>query len=356
MPFPSSPEPGQDQRILDLALRLAIVGGALWALLRLIAPFVELGLWTVVTASALFPIWRWFSLRIGAWPAAAAVTFGALAVVLGPIAVLTNSAIRSAEALLARLQAGQLVLPDLPESVRELPIIGDPINSNWELARTNIHELVTRFGPRLIGFGEAAAGPALHFAAAMAIFLAAVALAGALYVPGARLGQDLRRTTGSLLGPRGVRFIDIASGTVRTVARGVLGVAAIQALIMGVGLVVLDVPGAGLLALAALALSALQIGATPVAAVVIVWAWLTRDAGAAALLTVWMTIGAFIDLPLKPALLGSGFGTPRLLIFAGVTMGAVAYGPVGLFVGPVLLAVIWDMLRDAAAERPGGIE
>lgn len=355
MPIPPA---DPQRRTPELALRLILAAAFLWALVRLVGPFVELALWAVVTASALFPLWRWLAARIGAWPAAAAVTLGALALVLGPIAVLAHSAVQSAEILLSRIHAGRMNLPDLPEAVRNLPMVGAVIETNWDLARTNIQELATRFGPRLLGFGEAAARPALHFAEGMAIFLTAVVLAGALYVPGARLGREARSAAAVFLGRRGERFVDIASGTVRTVARGVLGVAAIQALVIGTGLVVLGAPAAGLLALAVLALSALQAGVMPVTVPVTIWAWFSQPPAAAALLTIWMTVGTFLDLPLKPALLGSSLGTPRLLIFAGVMMGAIAYGPIGLFIGPVLLAVVWDLLRDEMAEarRSGGIE
>lgn len=353
VPPPSGPADGQ-----ALALRLALAGLVLWALLRLIAPFLELGLWAVVTASALHPLWRWLAGRIGSWPAAALLTLGALLVVLGPMALLAASAVRSAELLAARIHGGHLVLPAPPASLLDLPVVGPAIASNWDLARTNFHELVTRVGPRLIGFGEAAARPALHFAEGMAIFLAAVALAGALYVPGARIGAALRHRAARLLGERGGRFVDLASGTIRVVARGVLGVAAVQALIIGTGMMVAGVPAAGLLALAVLALAALQVGVMPITVPVVVWGWLTLDPGQAILLTAWLTLGTFIDLVLKPIMLGSSLGTPRLVIFAGVMMGAISYGPVGLFVGPVLLAVVWDVLRtglEAPTDRTGGI-
>lgn len=363
MPVPP-PSGHSDRQALDLALRLAIAGLVFWALLRLVAPFVELGLWAVVTASALYPLWRWLAGRIGPWPAAALVTLGALLVVLGPMALLATSAVRSAELLTARIHGGQLVLPPPPASLVHLPVVGPAVESNWELARTNFHELMTRYGPRLIGFGEAAARPALHFAEGMAIFLAAVALAGLLYVPGDRIGDELRRRAAGFLGERGGRFVDIASGTIRVVARGVLGVAAVQALIIGTGMMYGGVPAAGLLALAVLALAALQIGVMPITVPVVIWAWFTLDAGQAILLTAWLTVGTFIDLVLKPIMLGSSLGTPRLVIFAGVMMGAISYGPIGLFIGPVLLAVVWDVLRtgldgpanlDAPAARPKGV-
>ncbi|PJN96229.1 hypothetical protein CNY89_03820 [Amaricoccus sp. HAR-UPW-R2A-40] len=115
---------------------------------------------------------------------------------------------------------------------------------------------------------------------------------------------------------------------------------------------------AGLLALAVLALAALQVGVMPITVPVVIWAWFARDPGQAILLTAWLTVGTFIDLVLKPIMLGSSLGTPRLVIFAGVMMGAISYGPIGLFIGPVLLAVVWDVLRtglDGPEVRPKGV-
>ena len=318
-----------------------------------------------VIAAVTHPGYLWLRDRTGMRPGAAAglVTLVALLVALGPLAILTVSLAESATWLAGQARSPSFELPHPPAWLLELPLVGKAIVSNWELANTNIDAFLVRYGHLLIGAGERAALPALHFAETAAVILAAVALSGFLLVPGMRLGAALRHASVRFVSERGARFTDLALATVRNVARGVLGVAAIQALLFGTGALVAGAPGAGVLTLAALVLAIVQIGLFPLTLPLLAWAWLTHDAGAAVLMTAWFLPVSLIDIPLKPLLLGMSAtaSTPTLVLFAGVIAGSVAYGLIGLFVGPILLAIVYETLRSevlgaGAPPRPGGIE
>ena len=350
---------------VDIALHLGAIALFVFLVLDLIRPFSALLIWSVIVAAALHPIYSWLADRLGGRRrlAATLVTLATLLVVLGPVAMLSASLVGSGEWVIQQFRSGGVQLPQPPEALLDLPGVGPAIRSNWELATSNLEGFLARYGPTLLGAGERAILPTIRFAEGAFTFFAAVALSGLLHIHGEKAAVALRRFTGHALGPRNARFVDIASATIRNVARGVIGVAVIQALLIGVGLIVAEVPAAGILTLVCLVLAIVQIGVLPVVVPVMVWAWFTRDGSSAALLSAYLLPVGLIDIPLKPLMLGRALTTPPLVIFAGVVGGAVAYGLIGLFIGPILLAIAYELLRarlyDADPVAPpvlGGIE
>lgn len=186
----------------------------------------------------------------------------------------------------------------------------------------------------------------------------AIILAGLLLVPGPQLARGGRRIASRILAPRGAQFVDMAAVTVRNVSSGVVGIALLQALLIGLVLHGAGVAGAGLLALVILALCIVQVGPALVVLPVLVWGWLTLPPAGALVLTGMLVPLTFMDNVLKPLLMGRGLGTPVLVIFMGVIGGTLSFGLIGLFVGPVVLAVFYDLVvvwlrqdPDAAAGR-----
>jgi len=145
--------------------------------------------------------------------------------------------------------------------------------------------------------------------------------------------------------------VQIAGATIRAVARGVIGVAALQAFLIGIGLVTAGVPGASLLTLASLVLGIIQIGPTLVILPVIIWAWTAMDTTTALLVTPYMIPVNLIDNVLRPLVMGRGLDTPIIVILIGVIGGTISLGLTGLFLGPIILAVIWELLMAWIRER-----
>jgi predicted PurR-regulated permease PerM len=141
----------------------------------------------------------------------------------------------------------------------------------------------------------------------------------------------------------GDKFVELAGTTIRAVSRGVIGISILQAVIGGIGMSFAGVPGASLLTLAILVLGIIQIGPLLIVAPLVVWSWTTMTTGPALALTACMGTVSFIDNFLKPFVLTHGLASPRLVTFIGVIGGVLAYGFAGLFVGPVVLAVAWDL-------------
>lgn len=138
-------------------------------------------------------------------------------------------------------------------------------------------------------------------------------------------------------------FLELAGATIRAVSQGVIGVAIIQSLLAGVGFKLAGIPSAGLLAFAVLLLTIVQIGAGLVLFPVIIWVWIDKDFTTALLLTLFFGVVGILDNVLKPLVMGRGLTTPTLVIFVGVVGGTLAHGIVGLFIGPIILSLAWEL-------------
>ena len=137
--------------------------------------------------------------------------------------------------------------------------------------------------------------------------------------------------------------MQLAGATMRNVSQGVIGVALLQSMLSGIGFIVAGIPGSGLLALAVLIFGILQLPGI-VLVPLIVWAWTAMPAAPALALTAWLIPVALINNVLSPLLMAHGLKTPMPVIFAGVMGGAMAHGIIGLFLGPLVLAVAWELI------------
>src|SRR5262249_9694146 len=164
----------------------------------------------------------------------------------------------------------------------------------------------------------------------------------------------IRTMVSRIVTDRSADFVALAGATIRTVAQGVIGIAIIQALLAGIVLKIAGVPHASVLAFAVLMLGIIQIGAAPILIPVAIWIWTVKDVGTAVLITILLVLVGASDNALKPLLMGRGLSTPVLVIFIGVLGGTLAHGLLGLFVGPIVLAVVWELVmalsREEAAE------
>ena len=342
--------------IIQLAVRLALLTFLAYWSFVLVRPFIPILIWSMVLTVALYPPYDWLSRHLGdrPKPAAAIITITILAIVVGPIAWFGIGVVDGLQDLAGHLSAGTLTIPLPPEGVKDWPIVGAQIYTLWDHASTNLRAALHELAPYL----KPLAGPILGFAGSAGFgtlkFIAAIALSGFLFHYGPRLVAAIRKIQARLVTRRSQDFVALAGLTIRTVANGVIGVAALQALLAGIGLKLTGVPHAGVLAFAVLILAILQIGSAVVLIPVIIWIWATKDFAVALPLTVYLLIVGLADNVLKPLLMGRGLNTPMLVIFIGVLGGMRAHGILGLFVGPIILAVTWELamawIREERAE------
>ena len=332
--------------IIQLAVRLGLLAFLVYWSFVLVRPFIPILVWSMVLTVALYPPYDWLSVHLGDRPklAATTITVVILAIIIGPVTWLGFGLVDGLQGFADQLGAGTLAIPSPPEGVKDWPVVGGQIYTLWDHASTNLRAALRELAPHL----KPLAGPVLAFAGSAGFgtlkFVAAVAISGFLFHYGPRFVAAIRRIQARLVTQRSQDFVALAGLTIRTVAQGVIGVAVLQSLLAGIGLKLAGVPHAGVLAFAVLILAILQIGSAVVLIPVILWIWATKDFAVALPLTIYLLVVGLADNVLKPMLMGRGLNTPMLVIFIGVLGGMLAHGILGLFVGPIILAVTWELM------------
>jgi len=345
---------GED--VIQLVIRLGLLALLIIWTFLIIRPFVPILAWSGVLAVAFYPAFSWVARILGGRPktAAAILTLVTLGIVLGPATWLGVSAVDGGRELARQLGTGDLALQSAPESIKSWPLIGPTLFDLWDQAYNNIRAVLREVAPYL----QPLAGPLLSLAGDASVgtlqFLVSVFVAGFLFPQGPRLVEAGRGFLARIVPEQSEHFLGLAGATIRAVAQGVIGVAIVQALLAGIGFKLAAVPSAGLLAFLVLLLSIVQIGAFLVLLPVIIWIWTAKDVTTALLLTVFLVVVGFIDTMLKPLVMGRGLNTPTIVIFVGVIGGTLAHGIVGLFIGPIILSVAWELavawIRNDRAE------
>jgi len=335
-----------NEALLVFVIRIVCIGLLAYWSLVLIKPFLAVIVWSVIIAVAIYPVFAWLSLKFHGRRkfAAVVITLFGLFVVLGPAAWLGVSLVESTQQLSARFGSGTLVIPSPIEAVKAWPLVGQKIYDSWLLASTNLRELLIEATPQLKPLGARLLSAAGSLGINLVEFVVAVAISGFLLIPGPALVQSVKNLLGHVAATRGEKFVDLAGATIRNVSRGVIGIALLQTLLAGVGLLVAGIPAAGLFSFLILLLGIIQIGPSIVVFPLIVWSWFRLDAAMAALFTIYMLNVSLFDNVLRPLVMAKGLNTPMPVIFVGAVGGTLAHGLIGLFVGPIVLSIAWQLL------------
>jgi predicted PurR-regulated permease PerM len=352
---------GED--VTHLVVRLGLLAFlAYWSFI-LVRPFVPILAWSAVLAVALYPAFDWLSSHLGGRPrlAATVVTALCLAIIIGPVAWLGVGLIDSLTEISEQFGNGRLVVPSPPAGLGDWPIVGQPLHEFWSKASTNLEAAFHQLAPYL----KPVAGYLLAFAGGLGIgmlkFLLSVVLAGFLFPSGRRLVAATKGFLSHVVAPRSEDFLALAGATIRSISQGVIGIAIFQALLIGLGLKLAGVPHASVLSFAVLIFGILQIGSLIVLLPVIIWIWSVKDFAIALPVTIFLVLAGISDNVLKPLLMGRGLATPMPVIFIGLIGGTLAHGIVGLFVGPIILAVAWELMmawirKDKVAPAGAGCD
>ncbi len=331
---------------VDIATRLGLIAlFAYWSIV-VVLPFLNLVVWAVILAVSLYPVHQWLTAHLGgrAKLASAVITVLGLTVVLGPAAALSLSLVESVQALIVGLRDGTLSVPAPSESVRTWPLIGENVYDFWALAATNLQSVLSAHRPFLVSTGGTLLGTIASVAGGVFTIAASVLIAGFLYGHGPALAEGARRLAKRVVADRGEAFINLTGATIRNVSRGVVGVSVLQALLAGIGLLFAGIPGAGLITVGVLILSIIQIGPGLLLIPVTIWVWVAMDAVPALVFTLYILPIMLIDNVLKPIVMSRGLRTPMLVILIGLVGGTLTHGLIGLFLGPIVLAVFYELL------------
>lgn len=335
---------GED--VIHLAVRLGLLAFLVYWSFILVQPFVPILAWSAVLAVALYPAFEWLSNRLGGRPKLAAIIITALClgIIIGPVAWLGVGLIDNLMELSEQFGSGSFVIPAPPAGLGDWPVIGRPLHDLWSTASNNLEAAFRQLAPYL----KPVAGYLLAFAGGLGLgtlkFLLSVILAGFLFPSGPRLVSASRGFLSHVVAQRSGEFLGLAGATIRSVSQGVIGIAIFQALLIGFALKLAGVPHASILSFAVLIFGILQIGSLVILLPVVIWIWSAKDFAIALPMTVFLALAGVSDNVLKPLLMGRGLTTPMPVIFIGLIGGTLAHGIVGLFVGPIILAVAWELM------------
>jgi len=343
------PQPASElsvENAVGVAVRLGLLIILVYASWRIIAPFLTIILWSAILAVALYPGYSRLSKWLGARRrlAAALITILCLVTVLGPVAWLGFALLRGAGALAAALHSGEILIPPPHESLKSWPLVGNRIYEVWQNIATNLQHELVRLAPTLKPLAKVLLETSKNVTFGLLEFLASLIISGFMFAPGPRLVSMLSTFLDHVLLARGKEMVALAGLTIRNVARGVVGIALLQSLFAGAGFAVAGIPAAGLWTFLSLVLGILQIGPGIIIFPMILWSWTWMEPTHALMFTVYMTPVGLIDNVLKPIVMASGLSIPMPVIFVGVIGGTIAYGIVGLFLGPIILSVSWALL------------
>lgn len=334
--------------ILDTVLQIGVLALLAYACGRIVLPFTSILLWSVILAVMLYPLHVRLAHSLGRRWSALLIGLVGVAVMLVPMVIGATSLASSIYWLVSGLQNHSLIVPPPPPRLAELPLIGQKLTETWGLVATNLPAALTKYGQMLSGPATWLVSFAGGLAANVLSFSLSFVIAAVLVAYGQGAAVFAQRLLAFVSGnrARGARLIALTAATIRGVALGVVGVAVIQSLLIGIGFFAIGLPAAGLLTFAALLLGIVQVPATLLTLPVILYVFATEATTPAVVFLVWSLIAGLSDNVLKPLMLGRGLEVPMLVILIGVIGGMLADGLLGLFLGPVLLAVGYVMFIE----------
>jgi predicted PurR-regulated permease PerM len=344
-------------RLMDVLIRAGLILAVAVLCYRVFSPFLTLTVWALILAVTLYPLHRAIAGRLNGRQGIAATLLVLLGIgiLVVPTAVLMSSLGDTVQDFITRVQTNAVEIPAPPDSVAAWPFVGAKLHATWSHAHDDLPGLVQSLQPKIGELARAALAFVASIAGALLLFLAAIILAGifmAFGEPGARACQAIfQRIAGQ---ERGEEFARLSAATIRAVAQGVVGVALIQAIIVGLCLLIAGVPWAGALAAIVLVLGIAQVPAVIVTLPAIAYIWTSGNYGSVAAIayTVLLLLAGMADNVLKPLMLGRGVNVPMPIILVGALGGMAATGILGMFVGATLLALAYQVFTGWVKEGP----
>jgi len=329
-------------------LAVLFIGILIAACFWIMRPFLLPLLWATMIVIATWPMMQGAQKRL--WGkrglAVMVMTLAMLLVFFVPFTFAITAIVQNADEIVAWARSlGTASLGPPPAWLDRIPVIGSRIVEQWQLLAAGGQEgLAPRLAPyasKLVSWLIAQAG---SVGMMLVSFLLTVILSAVLYANGETAANGVCRFARRLAGPQGEDAAILAGKAVRGVALGVVVTALVQAFLAGIGLAVAGIPAAALLTAVIFVCCVAQIGPAPVLFLSVGWLFWQEQTLWGSLLLVWSIGVGFLDNFLRPILIKRGADLPLLLIFAGVIGGLMAFGVIGLFIGPVLLAVTYTLL------------
>jgi predicted PurR-regulated permease PerM len=334
------------RQAVEAAVRIGLLFTlTLWCF-QIFRPFIVPFVWGLIIAVASYPAYGGMQRILGGRRGLASTLFAliAIVVVVVPIVVLSGSLLEGLRNVAQELRDGTLNIPAPPSGLTELPLVGESFTEVWRLASEDLDSAIEHLRPQIQAVGLwflAATGDAvlgiLKFI--MAIIIAAVFLAN-----GESVQAAWENIFSRLMDERGPRIMAISQATIGNVTQGILGVALIQALLAGLGFLVIGLPGAGLWAVVCLVLAVLQLPILILLPVALWYLFAAPSTLAGVAFLFWSIVVIVLNNVLQPLVMGRRSPVPVLVIFLGALGGFASDGIIGFFVGAVVLSMGYSLL------------
>ena len=352
------------QKAVDIAVRLTFVALFVIGCLKIFSPFLVPVAWGTIIAIAAFPMFRKVEAGMGGRRKLAGAAFILVteAMVLVPTYFLSESLLDGTVNIVKQAEAGTLDIPAPTEKVKSWPLIGEKAYAWWENAHLDLSGTMAKLQPQLGRLGQFIIRSVGGLGLAILNCVLALVIAGILLIKSEGVGKLMNQFGRRIAGKAGEDMVATASATVRSVVKGVILVALIQSMLAAIGLKIASVPAAGLWALLVMIFATVQITPILILGPIAAWVFANNDStGMAVFFLVWSLAVSLSDNLLKPFFLGRGVQVPMLVILIGAIGGLLRAGVVGLFIGPVILAIGYQLImawmiegkqEDSAVQPP----
>jgi predicted PurR-regulated permease PerM len=332
------------RKLMDVFIRAGLVLALTLLCYRIFAPFITMMAWALILAVTIYPGHQALARKLGGKQGLAAtlLVVGGIALIVVPMAVVLGSMGDSVHETIERVKDNEFAIPAPPARVADVPVIGPKLHGYWSLAHTDMPSVIQRMQPELGELAAKALGMVASIGGTILLFMASFIIAGIIMAFGESGAEAAQSILGRIVGSRrGEEFAALATSTIRAVALGVVGVAFIQAMAVGIIMILAQIPFAGVLAVIVLVLGIAQVPALLVSVPVIAYIWLSNDYETvpAVINSVLLVVAGMLDNVLKPLLLGRGVDAPMPVVLLGALGGMAADGILGMFVGATLLTL-----------------
>ncbi|MCG9721103.1 AI-2E family transporter [Shewanella sp. Isolate7] len=327
----------------EAAIRIGLLAILVIWTYDIVRPFIVPALWGAIIAVALMPLThrleRLLKGRRGL--AATLIALVGLALLVTPFVVVSGSIFEGVSNTLKVLQSGEINLPEPTQKVAEIPIIGERLFEVWHNIASNLEKAILHFLPEIKAGFAALAGVIGSSLATLVMFIISLLIAAG-FMANSEQCAAMSKLAVRAVGPNAQAWASLTA-TIRSVLIGVVGVAFIQAMLIGSALFVFGLPAAGLLTLVALFLGIAQLPALIIVLPLIGYAYSSMEGTSAIIFSVWVFLGGISDNILKPILMGRGVDVPMPVILIGAIGGMLSAGIIGLFLGAVVLAIWYEL-------------
>ena len=344
----NSIQPPIDTYIKIVALSILLVSCFL-----IVKPFMLIIVWSIIVAVALYPMYdKVIKLFKGKKKGLVTSLFVIvlLAIIVTPTLSMTSSIIDSAQEFHKDISEDNINIPPPAETVKDWPFIGDKVYSAWSLANRNIENFMLTYKKPITNILNTLFNNFAGLLGSVILALFSLIIAGIIMLYAKDGYNTSVKFANRLIDNKGEILVTMCTSTIRSVVKGILLVAIIQAVLAYIGFILIDLPAAELFAALVLVFAIIQLPPiiVMIPAIAIVFSYAGNTA--AIIFTIYSVIAAMSDSFLKPILLGKGLDTPMLVILIGALGGMMTMGMLGLFIGPVILAIGYQLYNAWVSE------